>query len=386
MFASRHSRHSVPATARLHVIAPSGAGPTRLALDGQLDISSVEQVWPAALTALRQHADTPVVVDASAIRYCDGAGIAMLVDLLRQQRAGNAQVRIENLQPHYQALLDQFAPGSFREHPARPRPRERLLERLGRAAAQVWRDVYAAVAFIGEAMAAFAAALRRPAHVRWGDTLLVAQRLGVEGLPIISLVGFLMGVILAFQSAVALRKFGAEILVADLLGISLMRELGALMTAILLAGRSGAAFAAEIGTMKVNEELDALTTMGLDPTRFLVVPRVLAALAMTPLLTLYAILIGLVGGALVMLSFDIPFGLFRKELFSFVTLTDFLGGMAKTFVFGLIVACVGCLRGLQTRSGAAAVGLSTTSAVVTAIVLVVVADGIFAVVYYHLDI
>jgi len=303
-----------------------------------------------------------------------------------QQRAGNAQVRIENLQPHYQALLDQFAPGSFREHPARPRPRERLLERLGRAAAQVWRDVYAAVAFIGEAMAAFAAALRRPAHVRWGDTLLVAQRLGVEGLPIISLVGFLMGVILAFQSAVALRKFGAEILVADLLGISLMRELGALMTAILLAGRSGAAFAAEIGTMKVNEELDALTTMGLDPTRFLVVPRVLAALAMTPLLTLYAILIGLVGGALVMLSFDIPFGLFRKELFSFVTLTDFLGGMAKTFVFGLIVACVGCLRGLQTRSGAAAVGLSTTSAVVTAIVLVVVADGIFAVVYYHLDI
>jgi phospholipid/cholesterol/gamma-HCH transport system permease protein len=195
-----------------------------------------------------------------------------------------------------------------------------------------------------------------------------------------------MGVILAFQSAIALRKFGAEILVADLLGISLLRELGALLTAIVLAGRTGAAFAAEIGTMKVNEEIDALVTMGLEPARFLVVPRILAALMMTPLLTLYAILIGLVGGGLVMLSFDIPVSLYRQELFAFVTMTDFLGGMAKTFVFGLIVAWVGCLRGLQTGSGAAAVGLSTTSAVVTAIVLIVAADGIFALVYYHLDI
>jgi phospholipid/cholesterol/gamma-HCH transport system permease protein len=159
-----------------------------------------------------------------------------------------------------------------------------------------------------------------------------------------------------------------------------------LMTAILLAGRTGAAFAAEIGTMKVNEEVDALTTMGMDPVRFLVVPRLLAAVSMTPLLSLYATLIGIVGGGLVLLSFDIPFALYRKELFNFVTMTDFLGGMAKTVVFGSIVGCVGCLRGLQTRSGAAAVGLSATSAVVTAIVLIVAADGIFALVYYYLDI
>jgi phospholipid/cholesterol/gamma-HCH transport system permease protein len=329
---------------------------------------------------------SPIVVDASGIDYCDGAGIAMLVDLLRQPRAAGTAIKIENLAAPYRALLDQFDPAHFREREAGPRQRRRLAEQLGRAAVQLWRDVFDDIAFIGEVAAALVQALRYPRHVRWGDTLLVAQRLGVEGLPIISLVGFLMGVILAFQSAIALRGFGAEVLVADLLGISLLRELGALMTAIVLAGRTGAAFAAEIGTMKVNEELDALTTMGLDPARFLVVPRVLAALVMTPLLTLYAIVIGLVGGGLVMLSFDIPATLFRHEVFSFVTLHDFLSGMAKTFVFGLIVAGVGCLRGLQTRSGAEAVGLSATSAVVTAIVLIVVADGIFALVYYHLDI
>jgi phospholipid/cholesterol/gamma-HCH transport system permease protein len=343
-------------------------------------------VWQDARRALARFALQPVVVDAAGVQYCDGAGIALLVDLLRQPRSAGAEVRVEHLDPRYQALLAQFDPAAFNPARGHRRPPTPLTERLGQAASQALRNMYSAVAFIGEVGVAFLAALRHPRQVRWGDTLLVAQRMGVEGLPIISLVGFLMGVILAFQSAIALRKFGAEILVADLLGISLMRELGALMTAIVLAGRTGAAFAAEIGTMKVNEEIDALTTMGLEPARFLVVPRIVAALAMTPLLTLYSILIGLVGGGLVMLTFDIPWTLYRSELFAFVSLTDFLGGMAKTFVFGLIVAWVGCLRGLETRSGAAAVGLSTTSAVVTAIVLIVAADGIFALVYYHLGI
>ena len=372
--------------AQLTPVAPAVDQPARLELSGRLDLHSIGPVWQTARAALARFARDPVVIDAARVTYCDGSGIAMLLDLLRQQRPAGATVTVERLQPQYQALLAQFDPVEFQErHHRHPTPRP-LAERLGRAAMQLLRDLYAAVAFIGEAAAGVARAIAHPGKLRWGDTLLVAQRIGVEGLPIVSLVGFLIGVIVAFQSAVALRNFGAEILVADLLGIGLMRELGALMTAILLAGRTGAAFAAEIGTMKVNEEIDALTTLGLDPVRFLVVPRLLAAVAMTPLLTLYAILIGLVGGGLVLLGFDIPFALYRKELFSFVTLTDFLGGMAKTFVFGVIVACTGCLRGLQTRSGAAAVGLSATSAVVTAIVLIVVADGIFALVYYYFDI
>ena len=166
----------------------------------------------------------------------------------------------------------------------------------------------------------------------------------------------------------------------------MLRELGPLMTAILLAGRSGAAFAAEIGTMRVNQEVDALSTMGLSPVRFLVTPRIIAALLMTPLLVLFSDLVGMVGGAITMQSFSIPIVTFLKEIDSAVTMTDFLAGFVKSFVFAVLIAGIGCLRGLQTRAGASAVGDAATRAVVTGIILLVVVDGLFAVAYYLLDI
>jgi phospholipid/cholesterol/gamma-HCH transport system permease protein len=183
-----------------------------------------------------------------------------------------------------------------------------------------------------------------------------------------------------------MKRFGAEIFVADLIGLSMLRELGPLMTAILLAGRSGAAFAAEIGTMRVNQEVDALTTMGLSPVRFLVTPRIIAALLMTPLLTLFANMVGLLGGALTMQSFSIPLVTFLKQVDSAVTMTDFLAGFGKSFVFAVLIAGIGCMRGLQTKAGASAVGDAATRAVVTGIILLVVVDGLFAVAYYLLDI
>jgi phospholipid/cholesterol/gamma-HCH transport system permease protein len=188
--------------------------------------------------------------------------------------------------------------------------------------------------------------------------------------------------ILAFQSAIPMQRFGAEIFVADLLGISMLRELGPLMASILLAARSGSAFAAELGTMKVNEEIDALTTMGLEPVRFLVVPRVLAALIVVPVLAALLNLFGLAGGAVVMLSLDIPLVTYVNRVVDAVTLTDFAGGMFKALAFGMIVAAVGCMRGLQAGTGADAVGVSTTSAVVSGIVLIAFSDGIFAVIFY----
>jgi len=357
-----------------------------LHFSGPLDVRGVPAVWDAALEALRRAADAPVVVDASGVQHLDGAGIALLLDLLRQPRAAGAEVRIEGLPARYRAMLDQFDPANFRERERRAAPSRGVREQLGQGSMAAVSGGLEALAFVGETAAALVEAVREPRSLRWRDALLAAQRVGADALPIVSLVAFLMGLILAFQAAVAMRQFGAEILVADLVGISLVRELAPLMTAILLAGRSGAAFAAEIGTMRVNEEVDALVTMGLDPVRFLVVPRMLAALAMTPLLTLYANLVGLLGGAAVMATFEIPLAAYMRETFAFVTPSDFLGGMAKTFVFGAIVAGVGCLRGLQTRVGAEAVGLAATRAVVTSIVLIVVADGVFAVVYYHLGI
>ncbi|MGB2930729.1 MAG: ABC transporter permease [Desulfobacterales bacterium] len=239
---------------------------------------------------------------------------------------------------------------------------------------------------MGEAGAALVQALLNPKQVRWKDAFLVAETAGVNALPVIGLVGFLMGLIMAFQAAIPMRQFGAEIYVANLVGLSMVRELGPLMTAVVLAGRSGSSFAAELGTMKINEEIDALITMGLDPVRFLVVTRVLAAVIMTPLLTLFADLIGVMGGSIVLLSMGYSLSSYFNQMVSMVNYVDLLGGLFKSIVFGLMVAGIGCLRGLQTEIGASAVGDSTTRAVVGGIVLIVVADGIFSVVYYYIGI
>ena len=366
-------------------LQPEAGGFATIALSGRLDAYSVGPLWAEAHAALRANPGARVVVDCSRVDYCDGAGVALLVDLLRQARPAGAEVEIRGLADRFQKLLDQFDPKALAAAAALA-PRPPFLERVGRAGARLYDDLYALVAFLGEAAAALAYAVRHPRGIRWGDAIRIAEEAGVNALPIVALIGFLMGVILAFQSAVAMKPFGAELFVANLLSLALLRELGPLMTAILLAGRSGAAFAAEIGTMKVNQEVDALTTMGLDPVRFLVVTRVLAATAMTVPLVVFADLIGLIGGALVMLTFDIPLLAYYKQAVSFTQVGDFVGGLAKSVVFGLLIAGVGCLRGLQTETGAAAVGISATSAVVSGIVLIVFVDGIFAVLFFYLDI
>ena len=238
------------------------------------------------------------------------------------------------------------------------------------------------VAFVGELTVMLVGALRHPRQLRFKDIVIIAERAGIGAIPIVVLVGFLLGLILSFQSAIPMQRFGAQIFVADLLGISLLRELGPLMAAILLTARSGSAFAAELGTMKVNEEIDALTTMGLEPVRFLVVPRVIATVAVVPVLAMLTNLAGLVGGAVVFLSLDFPLVTYVNRLVQAVSIADFAGGLFKAFFFGVIVAAVGCLRGLQTRMGAGAVGASTTSAVVSGIVLIAILDGVFAVIFY----
>ncbi|HAQ98732.1 MAG TPA: ABC transporter permease, partial [Verrucomicrobiales bacterium] len=227
-------------------------------------------------------------------------------------------------------------------------------------------------------------ALKHPSTIRWKDMLLTIERAGVNALPIVCLVCFLMGLIMAFQSAIPLKQFAAELFIADLVSVAMLRELGPLMTAILLAGRSGSAFAAEIGTMKVNEEVNALQTMGIDPVRFLAIPRIIASVIVTPLLALFANFMGLVGGWVVYIGLGFPTIIYINQIKSAVTLTDLWGGLFKAGVFGLLVAGIGCFRGMQTSMGASAVGQSTTRAVVSGIVLIVMADGLFSVIYYIL--
>jgi phospholipid/cholesterol/gamma-HCH transport system permease protein len=361
-------------------------GKRELRLAGRLDAYSIAGVWPDARAALDAAPNVPVLIETSRVEYCDGGGIAMLVDLLRQPRRPEAKVSVVGLKPQFETLLDQFDPAALRVAPEEHAERLHTVAEIGRAALIVGRDLRLQIAFIGETSSALWFAITHPHRVRWKDVWYICEQVGVNALPIVALISFLLGIILAFQSAVPMRQFGAEIFVADLVGLSILRELGPLMTAILLAGRSGAAFAAEIGTMKVNEELNALTTMGLDPVRFLVVPRIIAALLMTPLLVIFSDLIGILGGALTMISFNIPISAFLHEVDSLVDVKDLLAGLAKAPVFAILIAGIGCLRGLQTQTGASAVGISATRAVVSAIILLVVVDGIYAFVYYLLDV
>ena len=359
-------------------------GSLRLRIAGRLDARTTGAAWRAAERALEQARPRRLVLDASGLDYCDGSGVALLSTLRRRQEAAGAGFELVALPPELAPLLELLDPP--REPPPAREEEIGLVERVGRLAAELAQQGVALVAFVGEAAAALAWAVSHPRRVRWHDVLFVAQRVGAEAVGIVALVGFLFGLILCFQSANALQRFGAEIFMADGLSIALVREMSGLVTAILLAGRSGSAFAAEIGTMKVNEEVDALTTMGIDPVRFLVVSRVLAAVTMTPLLAAVFGLFGFIGGGLVFTSFGYGAITFVNRSVAAVTLVDLLGGLFKALVFSILVSAIGCLRGLETGSGPSAVGLSTTRAVVSGIVLIALADGILAVVYSTLGI
>jgi phospholipid/cholesterol/gamma-HCH transport system permease protein len=264
----------------------------------------------------------------------------------------------------------------------RPAEREPVLVRVGKMVMNVRHGALDFLSFLGQASLTFARLVQGRARFRRADFALILQECGAQALPIVSLISFLVGLILAFVGAVQLRQFGAQIYVADLVGIAMAREMGAMMTGIVMAGRTGAAFAAQLGTMMVNEEIDALTTTGLPPMEFLVLPRMLALMLMVPLLCLYADLLGILGGACIGVGMlDLGLVAYYTQTRAALDLTTFALGLLKAAVFGVLVALAGCLRGMQCGRSAAAVGEAATSAVVTAIVWIIVADAILTVLY-----
>lgn len=355
-------------------------------IEGRLDSFTTSSIWRKASDTVAGAKTSTVLLNASNIDYCDGSGVALLIEMRQQQLRSGGRFEIRGLQPELQALVEEWRTESFADGGYQSAGTSSAIEEIGRSIVEICDDIYSLLIFVGELAAALTRAVLKPRVARWRDTLRIAESVGVNALPIVALIGFLMGLIMAFQAAIPLGQFGAQIFVANLIGLAILRELGPLMTAIVLAGRSGSAFAAELGTMKVREELDALKTMGLDPVPFLVAPRVIAAVLMTPLLTIFADLVGLIGGAVVLLSLGFPLITFWNQVQLAVGHGDLLGGLAKSFVFGILVAAIGCLRGLQTQTGAAAVGESTTRAVVSGIILIVIADGLFSVIYYYLGI
>ncbi len=357
-----------------------------LSLSGHLDSASLGCLWPEVRRQLESNGVGSVRVEASGIDYCDGAGIALLVYIRRVARRLNIDLSMGGLREDFAGLLELYPESKFDVIPEKPKGARDFVEEVGKTFFDTLKGVVDHISFLGELAVALFKTLLHPAGLRVRDFLSVAEASGARALPIIGMLGFLIGLIMAFQGAVLMAQFGAEIYIADFVGMSVTRELGPLITAIIVAGRTGSAFAAELGTMKVNEEIDAFTTMGLDPVRFLVVPRVLAATLMTPLLAVFANLFGMAGGAVVMLGLGFPLVTYVNRIVSAVSATDLISGLVKALVFGLLISTAGCLFGLRTGEGASAVGNSATRAVVSSIVMIVIADGIFAVVFYFLGI
>jgi phospholipid/cholesterol/gamma-HCH transport system permease protein len=285
---------------------------------------------------------------------------------------------------HLMALADA---GPAEHALARPASRIAPLARVGNWAIERRHLLKSMLAFIGEVTVAIGRLFARRARHRRSDFYREVQRAGADALPIVTLIAVVMGMILAFVGGVTLRTFGATIYVADLVAIAMVRELGPIMTAIIMAGRTGSAYAAELGSMRVSQEIDALVTMGLPPIEFIVLNRVLALSLMLPLLCVYANFLGILGGGLVTAGvLSLSFAQYMREISESITLTTFAIGVVKSAAFGVLVAVCGCLSGMRAGRSAAAVGAATTRAVVSSIVWIIVSDGVFAVVLYVLGI
>ncbi|MGD9764043.1 MAG: MlaE family lipid ABC transporter permease subunit [Candidatus Binatia bacterium] len=352
-----------------------------VAIRGRVAIANAQRLFEDLIAALPPRARA-VELDLSGAEYFDSGGGAVLLQLRQRLAAQGATLRVGRSTPQVDGILALVDEQALLRPPPPPPPQPSWIERAGDWGLAVLDSVRRFTAFTGEVLIGLSDAVRHPRQVRWRETWLYMQRSGYEALPIVSLISFLMGLITGFQAAVQLRQFGADIYVANLVALSITRELGPLMTAIIAAGRSGAAFAAEIGTMKVSEEVDALAAMGLDRTRFLVTPKVLALLLMLPCLTLYADVVGILGGLFVaVLQLDIPAVVYLRQIKLYMDMWDVNQGLVKAVVFALLIALVGCLRGFEAREGAESVGRITTSAIVSGIFAIICADAVFTVLF-----
>jgi phospholipid/cholesterol/gamma-HCH transport system permease protein len=351
-------------------------GAKTLALAGRLDTDSAATLWPKVMA---EAASGPAVLDLARLEAVDTTGATLLL-AAEAAGAGNA---IRGATPPVAAVLERVRQALAAPRP-KPEPGLPLLARIGEGAWKAGLGVLDAVAFLGELVVTLGLTLLRPARLRIREMLRHLDEAGTRAFGLTVLLGFLLGVILAFQSAIPLRRFGAEIFVPNLVGISLLRELGPLMAGVILAGRTGSAYAAELGTMSVNEEVAALRIMGIDPMALLVLPRVLAGMLVMPVLSLLLTLAGLLGMALIMGLLGFPLTTVATQLVSTLHLADLLGGLVKAAVFGLAIAGIGCRAGLGAGRGPRAVGDAATAAVVGGIVAIILLDGLFAVAYERL--
>lgn len=368
-------------------LVPSDKNRVTFFISGSVTIENSVQVRKEILAKVTSDISVNVVeFDLGGVTVMDSAGIAVLVDVQKYLKEHGFEFHIVSLPSKVSGFLKLVDTHSLlvSKEALRPKKKRNVIEYIGEVTLEALEECRSVVTFLGEIVVALASLIRHPKRMRWDDFFLFVERAGTDALPIVSLLSLLMGLIMAFQAAVQLRQFGANIFVADLVGISILRELGPLLTAIIIAGRSGASFAAEIGTMKVSEEIDALSTMGFEAVSFLALPRILAATFVGPFLTLVGDFVGVFGGLIVgMISLDLSPTAYLEETYTAITFFDLFSGLIKSVAFAVLIAGVGCLRGFQVERSADSVGKKTTSAVVSGIFLIVFADAIFTIIFHY---
>lgn len=354
-----------------------------LRLKGRLSLAEAAALWGELSDHIRPITRGQTLnFDMSGVEVVDGGAMALLVQLRSDLHRRGAAAEFLGASPPVQEIIHLYR-GDVAVGPRKRRRALGTLAQIGNATIEFFAEIKLVLAFFGLMLISALRVLRRPRTANWRELLPTMERTGADAVPIVVLINFLIGFVMAFQGAVQLKQFGANIFVADLVGLSIARELGPLMTAIIICGRSGAAFAAELGTMTVSEEIDALRTMGFGPMRFLVLPRALALMAVAPLLTLIADVVGMVGGLFVgIASLDLTVVGYFNETQKALTMWDVFSGIIKSVVFALVIALIACQQGLATAGGAEGVGRRTTSAVVATLFALILVDAVFTLFFY----
>ncbi len=357
-------------------------GAKTLHIQGRMDAATAAETIAGIKSILKPPLPAALTVDLEKVTYLDDFGALVLVELKNLMARQKSRLYIKNADRNVKEILKILKYDALGKPAELPRkPSSNMLVRLGEAVFGQVADLNFVFSFIGSVCLSLIHACLHPRSLRLDDIFSSMKKVGVDALPIVGLISFLLGLIMAFMSSVQLQQFGANIYVASLVSLAMVRELGPIMTAIIVAGRSGSAFAAEIGTMKISDEVDALFTMGFDPTRFLVVPKIFASVITVPILTLFSDLFAIMGGLVVgVFMLDLTVNAYMTQTLKTLTLFDVFWGFLKAAVFALLIAGIGCLRGFQVRGGAAEVGQATTSAVVSSIFLIILTDSVFAVI------
>jgi phospholipid/cholesterol/gamma-HCH transport system permease protein len=361
-------------------------GNITLSFSGYVSLENLNTMMSEIHSVFEEKHPSELTLDLARVEYMDSAGALLLIEIENEAKMKSIPFTLIHMSEKEEGIMNLLDLDALKAQPLITEKQHLgIIGRIGKASLSIFSDLGSVISFTGELIWDTVFALRHPFSIRWGEVLLYMKRVGVDGLPILGLISFLLGLIMAFMSSLQLKQLGANVYVASLVSIAMVRELGPIMTAIVVAGRSGSAFAAEIGTMKVNEEVDALITMGFNPIQFLAIPKVFAAMFVVPLLTLFADIFAIAGGMVVgVLGLNLTLHTYIQQTFRALDLFNMIAGIIKSVVFGIVIAGIGCQRGFQVRGGAEEVGVATTSAVVSALFLIIVIDSVFAIVLYYI--